>query len=544
MKVRTSGHWSKIETMKKIMQALTVLAVSMILIPSKSTGQSASAKKYESLMQMIEYAYVDSSDAEKLTEKAIRSVLQDLDPHSVYIPREELEKVNEPLVGKFEGVGIQFNVLDDTIMVTNTISGGPSEKLGIMPGDRIVGIEGENVGGIGIKNSDVVKKLRGKKGTKVKVDILRRGESELLDFEITRDKIPIYSVDASYMAGEDVGYIKISRFANSTVNEFVKALTELKAQGAEKLILDLSNNGGGYLNRAIEMADEFLSNDKLIVYTEGRANPRRDSKATKSGNFEKGKLVVLINESSASASEIVAGAVQDWDRGLVIGRRSFGKGLVQKPYPLADGSAVRLTIARYHTPSGRCIQKPYEKGSKDYRDDLNVRYSSGELYSLDSIKFDEELKYFTSNKRLVYGGGGITPDIFVPLDTMSNSNYYRDLLRKGVLNSYTLSYVDNRRAELNEKYKDVSAFAENFKTDEALINDFYDYAEKKGVEKNEEQIEKSKELIEVQLRALIARNIWDSSAYFQIFNSINPFFNKAMEALNDDSFQLNRIAEN
>ncbi|NND89071.1 MAG: S41 family peptidase, partial [Flavobacteriaceae bacterium] len=325
--------------MKNIQALVSLFFAVLMIAPSIGISQTPQGKKFESLIQLIEYAYVDSSDADKLTEKAIRSVLKDLDPHSVYIPKKDLEKVNEPLVGKFEGIGIQFNILDDTIMVTNTISGGPSEKLGIMAGDRITHIDGENVGGTGINNSKVVKLLRGDKGTKVKVDIKRRGESELLDFEITRDKIPLYSVEAKYMVTSDVGYIKISRFANSTVKEFEEALSMLQAKGAKSLILDLTNNGGGYLNRAIEMADEFLSDDKLIVYTEGRSNPRRDSKSSHAGKFEKGKLVVLINESSASASEIVSGAIQDWDRGLVIGRRSFGKGLVQKPYPLPDGSA-------------------------------------------------------------------------------------------------------------------------------------------------------------------------------------------------------------
>ena len=516
----------------------------VIIVSSQVNGQSPAGKKFESLIQLIEYAYVDSSDADRLTEKAIKSVLKDLDPHSVYIPKKDLEKVNEPLVGKFEGIGIQFNILDDTIMVTNTISGGPSEKLGIMAGDRIVTIDGENVGGTGINNSKVVRMLRGDKGTKVKVDIARRGEKDLLDFVITRDKIPLYSVEAKYMVEPEIGYIKISRFANSTVKEFEQALAMLKERGAESLILDLTNNGGGYLNRAIEMADEFLSDDKLIVYTEGRANPRRESKATNAGKFEKGKLVVLINESSASASEIVSGAVQDWDRGLVIGRRSFGKGLVQKPYPLPDGSAVRLTIARYYTPSGRCIQKPYEKGSKDYRNDLSERYENGELYFADSIKFDPDLKYYTSKKRAVYGGGGVTPDIFIPLDTSMNSKYYRDLLRKGVLNSYSLTYVDDHRTELNDRYKDVKDFDKGFIVDEAVLNDFYAYAESKGVKKNESQIEKSQSLIGVQIKALMARNLWDSSAYFEIYNSINPFVTKAVEALGDDSFQLNKIAEN
>ena len=324
-----------------------------------TNAQSSASKKLESLLQLVDYAYVDTVDSDKLAETAVRSMLKELDPHSVYVPADEIKAMNEPLVGKFEGVGIQFNILDDTILITNTIAGGPSEKLGLMAGDRIVTIDGELVAGNGVTNSIVIKKLRGAKGSKVTVEILRRGENELLEFEITRDKIPLYSVDAYHMVTPQIGYIKVNRFAEATVREYKIALASLKEQGMKDLILDLTYNGGGYLNRAIELADEFLSEKKKVVYTEGKSNPRQESYSTSKGGFESGKLVVMINESSASASEIVSGAVQDWDRGLIVGRRSFGKGLVQKQFPLSDGSAVRLTIARYYTPSGRCIQKPY-----------------------------------------------------------------------------------------------------------------------------------------------------------------------------------------
>lgn len=519
---------------------LTGLLFSISLVIN---AQSTSGKKLESLLQLVDYAYVDTVKTDELAETAIRSMLKELDPHSVYVPADEIKAMNEPLVGKFEGVGIQFNILDDTILVTNTIAGGPSEKLGLMAGDRIVTIDEELVAGNGVTNSIVIKKLRGDKGTKVTVEILRRGEGELLEFEITRDKIPLYSVSAYHMVTPQIGYIKVNRFANTTVNEYKTALASLKEQGMKNLILDLTYNGGGYLNRAIELADEFLSDKKKVVYTEGKSNPRQESYATGKGGFESGKLVVMINESSASASEIVSGAIQDWDRGLIVGRRSFGKGLVQKQFPLSDGSAVRLTIARYYTPSGRCIQKPY--GSEiDYRADIGNRYKSGELLSLDSVDLVDSLIFYTNAKRTVYGGGGIMPDVFVPLDTTMNSKYYSDLLRKAVLNTFTLTYVDNHRNELSEKYFDIKAFKQNFEVTASIMDDFTEYGEKKGVAFNEDQYKRSKNMIKTQIKALIARNIWNADAYSQIFNDINPIFLKAVEVMNDDTFKNNKIANN
>ena len=381
--------------------------VLLLLAYCRSTSaQNIEIQKLGALLQMIDYYYVDTVNKTKLVDDGIRAILKDCDPHSQYIPASELKEMNEPLVGKFEGVGIQFNILEDTIMVTQTIAGGPSEKLGIRPGDRIVNIDGKKVAGVKITNKDVISKLRGDKGTKVKVDMYRRGEAELLTFDITRDKIPLFSVDASYKIEPDIGYIKISRFADNTVEEFKEALAKLKSQGVKSLILDLTSNGGGYLNRAHQLADEFLSDGKRIVYTEGRSQSREDYFSTAAGGWEKGKLVVMINEYSASASEIVSGAIQDWDRGLIVGRRSFGKGLVQKPYSLPDGSAVRLTVARYYTPSGRCIQKSYQEGDEEYSDDISNRFKHGELYHADSIKFNDSLKYTTNAKRVVYGGGG------------------------------------------------------------------------------------------------------------------------------------------
>ncbi|MFM9055812.1 MAG: S41 family peptidase [Bacteroidota bacterium] len=513
---------------------------------SPSLAQSINqAEKIDALLNMVSYAYVDSVDEKKITEDAIRALLKELDPHSVYIPSEELKEVNEPLVGKFEGVGIQFNILEDTIMVTQTIPGGPSEKLGIRSGDRIVTINDSTVAGIGIKNNDVLKKLRGDKGTKVKVGIARRSEKDLVMYTITRDKIPLFSLDASYEAAPGVGYIKISRFADTTVDEFREALAKLKQEhNIQSLILDLSGNGGGYLNRAIELADEFLSTGKRIVYTEGRSQPRQESYSTNTGGWEKGKLIVLVDESSASASEIVTGAVQDWDRGLVIGRRTFAKGLVQKPFPLPDGSAVRLTIARYHTPSGRCIQKPYAAGDENYDLDISKRFEHGELYSADSIKFVDSLKYETNGGRVVYGGGGIMPDLFVPLDTSMSSKYYDELRRNGVLNDFSLSYVDERRAALKTTYADVNAFGNGFYCDETFMKDFIAYAEKKNVKYDEKGFKTSEKLIKTQLKALIARDLWNTTAYYYIINDINTFYTKALESLRNDTFSKLKIAAN
>lgn len=531
--------------MKYQSKFLLITLISLSGFFTAGAQSNPNVEKLESLMNMIQYAYVDTVDQKKITEDAIRGLLKELDPHSVYIPAEELKEVNEPLVGKFEGVGIQFNIVEDTIMVTQTIAGGPSEKLGIRSGDRIVQINDTVVAGIGIKNNDVLKKLRGDKGTKVKVSIARRGSSELIVYNITRDKIPLFSLDASYEAAPGVGYIKISRFADSTVDEFREALKKLKEEkNIKSLILDLSGNGGGYLNRAIELADEFLGTGKRIVYTEGRNNPRQESYSTSIGGWEQGKLIVLVDENSASASEIVTGAVQDWDRALVIGRRTFAKGLVQKPFPLPDGSAVRLTIARYHTPSGRCIQKPYEPGDENYDMDISKRYEHGELYSADSIKFSDSLKYETNGGRTVYGGGGIMPDVFVPLDTAMSSKYYDELRRNGLLNDFAFSYIDENRAALKASYSDVYAFSTKFTIDEEFMKKFFAFAEKKNVKFSEEGYAKSEKLIRCQLKALIARDLWNTSAYYYIINDINNFYGKALEALKDDTFSKMKIAGN
>ncbi|MBK6445348.1 MAG: S41 family peptidase [Bacteroidetes bacterium] len=509
-----------------------------------ASAQAIQPTKMDYALEIIKYYYVDTVNDSKLTEEALKAMIKELDPHSVYIPLDEMRAMNEPLVGKFEGVGIQFNIHDDTIMVTQTIPGGPSEKLGIRAGDRIVIINDTNVASSKITNNDVLKKLRGDKGTKVKVAIFRRGSAELIEYVITRDQIPLFSVDASYMVKPQIGYIKISRFADSTVDEFKKALKSLKEQGATSLILDLQNNGGGYLNRAVELSDEFLSEGKKIVFTRGRNSPSEDFTSTTTGGWEKGKLAILIDETSASASEIVSGAIQDWDRGLIIGRRSFGKGLVQKPFQLPDGSVIRLTVAHYYTPSGRCIQKPYELGDEDeYDSDLNNRFKHGELFSSDSIHFADSTKYFTNAKRVVKGGGGIMPDVFVPLDTTMGSTYYSNLLRKGALNDFTLTYTDNNRAQLKANYPTIQVFTEKFKIEQKFMDDFIAFGEKQGVPMDTAGYKNSGPLIRLQLKALLARNLWDTDAYFEVINDINGALQKAIEAIQNNTFEKMKLAD-
>ncbi len=501
-----------------------------------------SDQKFAAALQIIRLQYVDTTNEEKLTEAAIAAMLKELDPHSVYMSKSDIDKANEPLIGNFDGIGVQFNIIKDTIIVITPVPNGPSEKLGIMSGDKIVKIDGEDAVGKDINSEYVVKKLRGPKGSSVKVSIFRRGKKELLEYTIVRDKIPINSLDAAYMATSEIGYIKLNKFAQNTMAEFSEALKKLKKSGMKSLILDLRDNSGGYLNTAIELADEFLKKDEMIVYTEGVNSPRQVNIATSVGEFEKGKLVVLINEGSASASEIVTGAVQDWDRGLVIGRRSFGKGLVQRPFTLPDLSVIRLTTAHYYTPTGRCVQKPYNDGVEKYYKDLQDRYKHGELMNPDSIKFPDSLKYYTPNKRVVYGGGGIMPDIFIPLDTTKFSDYYSDLLRKNIINQFVLKYLEDNREKLKAKYPDVEAFLKGYFIDEAFMNSFFAFSDAEGVKKDEAGYKTSELYIKNFIKAWIARNLWDYDAYWRISNEEDDVFIEAVKAIESkDMFRNNKI---
>lgn len=504
---------------------------------------SQAVEKLSALLYHIDRSYVDSVDTDKIVEEAIEEMLAELDPHSIYISPDELKKMNEPLRGNFEGIGIRFNIIKDTIVVVSPISGGPSEALGIQSGDKIVEIDGEDVGGIGITNRGVADRLRGPKDTEVTVGIHRKGANDLLYFDIIRDKIPLHSVDASYMAEPGIGYIKVNRFSANMMEEFYSAMDELQKEGMQDLVLDLQGNGGGYLKAAIQMADVFLEAGRLIVYTEGRSYSRKNTFASDSGRFETGRLVVLIDEGSASASEIVSGAVQDWDRGLIIGRRSFGKGLVQRPISLPDGSAIRLTIQKYYTPSGRCIQKPFGEDLEAYKMEKYERYESGELFTADSIDLPDSLKYYTENNRVVYGGGGIMPDIFVPVDTTNSSDLNTNLIRKGVFNTFAITYVNENRKNLKKAYKSVEVFEDDFEIDQELFDEFLAYAEKEDVEYDEEQFNRSEEMIRGRLKAHLARNIYDYSAYYQVFNPYWPAYQKAIEVLQSDEFSKFKLAE-
>lgn len=488
-------------------------------------------QKLATTMRYISMAYVDTVNQSELVEEAIEEMLRTLDPHSVYISKEDVMAANEPLEGNFEGVGIQFQIYKDTIMVVSPITDGPSERLGIMPGDKIVTIDGEEATGKEIDIKYVRDHLRGPKGSKVEVQIFRRGYEKLLDFTIVRDKIPIYSIDAHYMANETIGYIKLNRFAQTTMTEFHEAIDNLDKQGMKDLILDLRNNTGGFLQTAIALADEFLEDDRLIVYTKGHSSPLRNAYATSRGDVEKGRLIVLINEGSASASEIVAGAVQDWDRGIVMGRRSFGKGLVQQPFELPDHSVIRLTTARYYTPSGRCIQKPYTDGADDYFKDIAERLKHGEFVHPDSIQFPDSLKYSTQAGRAVYGGGGIMPDVFIPWDSTWISDYYMNLRRKLLFNQFVTGYMEQHREEVVKKYKHLDAFIQKFDTDESFMKDFFDFAQEEGVDFVEADYQSSGKVIRSVLKALIARNLFDVNAYFRVINQVDDGYIRAINEL-------------
>lgn len=495
-------------------------------------------EKFNTLLYYMNRMYVDSVDLEGLVESAIQSMLEELDPHSVYIPAEDLQEADEPLNGNFEGIGVRFNIMKDTIMVVSTIAGGPSERVGILSGDRIVEVDGEVVAGVGIRNKGVMDRLKGPKGTHVDVGIKRSKVNNLIHFDIERDKIPIYSVDAHYMVDQRIGYIKLNRFSKETMGELITALEALEAEGMKDLILDLQGNGGGMLNTAIAMGDEFLSADRLIVYTDGRSFPREDRIASAEGRFEKGRLVVLVDESSASASEIVSGAVQDWDRGLIVGRRTFGKGLVQRPVRLPDGSAVRLTVQQYFTPSGRCIQKPYDEGVDAYRREKYERFEKGELMSLDSLELPDSLRYTTLVEgRTVYGGGGILPDVFVPIDTSLNSVYFTDLLRKGLFNRAVLEFVDADRKQLEQTLVDRSAFIRDYEVPQDLLDRLVALGEAEDIPFVEADWTTSLPAIQIRLKAILGRNLFDTASFYEVFNPINPIYRRGVEVLRDGTYK-------
>ncbi len=535
----------------------------------KAQDVQDNAMKFGRLLRLVDSYYVDSTKMNDLTDKAIVEVLRNLDPHSVYISKEEVEKMNEPLQGNFEGVGISFNVLRDTLMVVTTVPGGPSEKVGLRAGDRIVQVDTKVITNIGLKNTDVYDLLRGKKGTRVDLKIKRKGELNLLDFTVIRDKIPINSLDASYMLDDNIGYIKLNKFSATTTSEFFEAIKALKAHSKlNSLVLDLRGNGGGYLNAAIELADQFLTAYKLVVYTSGLHSEKKEYSATPLGELEQGKLIVLIDEGSASASEIVSGAIQDWDRGVLIGRRSYGKGLVQQPFPLTDGSMIRLTTAHYYTPSGRCIQKPYTEDIDAYQKDYMHRIETGELFSKDSVSQNKTEKFQTKvSKRTVYGGGGIMPDLFIPLDTSKYYIYYNMLNRKNVVYTTMLDIMDQNRASFVQKYPDFNTFNDKFEVTDEMVNKVLEAGEKtdadkpepakitgaadrdvnlknKKTEKDQKEIKKeaykpdaksiefARPLLKKQIKGLIARDLFSMSHYFQVMNADDSAIKKAIEVIN------------
>lgn len=506
-------------------------------------------------LQMAEFAianlYVDKVDENKLVEEAIIKMLAQLDPHSTYNNAEEVKKMNEPLQGNFEGIGVQFQMIEDTLLVIQPVSNGPSEKVGILAGDRITAVNDTAIAGVKMSTEDVMSHLRGPKNSEVKLTIIRRGVKEPLYFIVKRDKIPILSLDAAYLIDPQIGYIRINRFAATTAEEFAKALEELQKKGMKDLILDLQGNGGGYLNAAIDLANEFLKQKELIVYTEGRTERRSNFFAKGTGNFKNGRLIVLVDEFSASASEIVTGAIQDWDRGVVVGRRTFGKGLVQRPIDLPDGSMIRLTIARYYTPSGRCIQKPYdsttaklngkeirgEESQEKYNQELLDRYNHGEMIHADSIHFADSLKVQTKRLgRTVYGGGGIMPDFFVPIDTTQYTDYHRNFVAKGVIIKATTGYIEKNRKDLKNRYKKFEDFNDKFEIEDDFLTDIRTLADKEKIEFNEKQFNQSLPLIKTQLKALIARDLWDMNEYFQIMNSSNSSVQQALKVLHGNIY--------
>lgn len=488
-------------------------------------------------MEFIENDYVDSVNTEELIEESIENILDKLDPHTVYIPPRDTELAQSQLRATYDGIGVEFNLLRDTLYVVTPLAGGPSEKAGILAGDKIVSVDGENIAGIGISNREIFDMLRGPSGTEVNIGVVRKGQKEVMSIDLERGSIPQYSVDASYLVDDEIGYIKVNKFAETTYTEFKKALLDLKSKGMSKLILDLQNNSGGYMSAAINISNEFLGDGELIVSQKGQS-AKYDNKAyaDEDGIFQEGALMVLVNEGSASASEIVAGALQDNDRALIVGRRSFGKGLVQLPFDLKDGSELRMTIARYYTPSGRSIQKPYGE-DENYRGDYYERYTSGELFVEDSVHFDESLAYETTGGRKVYGGGGIMPDYFVPLDTMNTSIYVNRLFSSNAIREFTLDYRDN-----HEELKSLEAedFIENFEIDQQMIQEVIALGEEKGIKRNNPALRKSEQLLKFLIKSQIARDLFDDDVFFKVYNQTNEVYLKGVEIFQNPGLLQNK----
>lgn len=523
--------------MKKTTFLISLFAIISHIATVAQQQKISPARKLQIAEFAISHLYVDTVDENSLVETAIIKMLEQLDPHSTYANPEEVKKMNEPLQGNLEGIGVQFNMAEDTLLVIQPVVNGPSEKAGILAGDRIITVNDSSIAGVKMKTDEIMRRLRGPKGSKVKVGIIRRGINEPLSFIVTRDKIPVHSVDAAHLIQNGIGYIRINNFGATTVKEFNDAMKKLQKQGMKDLILDLQGNGGGYLNAAVELANEFLGPKELIVYTEGIRSPRNSFYAQGTGNFQKGRLIILVDSYTASASEIVTGAVQDWDRGIVVGRRSFGKGLVQRPVDLPDGSMIRLTIARYYTPTGRCIQKPYESIEK-YNEDLINRYNSGEMSNADSIHFPDSLKYRTKRlERVVYGGGGIMPDYYVPVDTTRYSNYHLQLSAKGAILKATLNYVDKHRNELKTRYKSFEDFDRHFTVPQELTDALITAGKEAGVTYNDKEYKHSQSLIHTQLKALVARDLWDMNEYYRIMNRENESVQKALQLLKEEDFE-------
>ena len=528
---------------------ISVLAVCLLPLATQAQGKDKGEfkltpdRKLLMAEQVIERFYVDSVDAGNMVQDAIVAMLKTLDPHSSYSDPEETKELTTPLEGNFSGIGVQFNMLNDTLFVIQTTSGGPSEKVGILPGDRIVQAGDSVIAGRKLPNSRIIKILRGPKGSEVDLKVLRRGEAQPIVFHVVRDDIPVYSVDAAYMADPTTGYIRVSRFGEETDKEFEAALEKLRKQGMKNLIVDLEDNGGGYLQAAHQLASHFLDKGDMVVYTDAPKMGRTVYAVEKPGNFNKGRLVIMANQYSASASEILSGAVQDNDRGLIVGRRTFGKGLVQRPFPFPDGSMIRLTVSRYYTPSGRSIQKPYAPGDEEsYRKDMLHRYEAGEFSSADSIHLPDSLRFETlHNHRPVYGGGGIMPDLFVPIDTTAFTPYYRNLVAKGILNRFCITYVDRNRSQLNREYPDVDAFIAKFSVDSAMIDDIVKLGVADSVKLDSAQLERSRPMIETIVKGIIARDLFDTSAYFRVVNpQLSPVYREALGLINDER-RYNRL---